>query len=57
MAIRDVVELVESILADHQDVVRHGDSLNDLLNLLDTFVDAGRSEALRLYWRLDKVFR
>ena len=57
MAIGEVVELVEAILADYRDVVRCEDSLADLLSLLDTFADVGWSEALRLVWRLDEVFR
>jgi len=57
MAIKEVVKLIESILADHRSMVQQGDSLADLLNMLDTFAGAGWSEALRLVWRLDEVFR
>ncbi len=57
MAIGEVVKLVETILADHRSLVREGDPLNDLLNLLDTFAEVGWSEALKLVWRLDEVFR
>jgi hypothetical protein len=57
LAVRDVVEFVEIVLADHRDEVQDGESLEDLLNLLDIFAKTGWSDALRLVWRLDEVFR
>ena len=41
LAVREVVNLVESILADYRSEVREGESLQDLLNLLDVFAEAG----------------
>ena len=57
LAVQDVVEFVEIVLADHRHEVRDGESLEDLLNLLDIFAKTGWSDALRLVWRLDEVFR
>ena len=57
IAIRDIVEFVEIILADHRDEVQDGEALEDLLNLLDMFAKTGWSDALKLVWRLDEVFR
>ena len=57
LAVRDVVEFVEIVLADHRHEVRDGQGLEDLLNLLDIFAKTGWSDALRLVWRLDEVFR
>ena len=57
LAVEDVVKLVEIVLADHRNEVRDGEGLADLLNLLDIFAKTGWSEALRLVWRLDEVFR
>ena len=57
LAVEDVVKFVEIVLADHRDEVRDGQGLKDLLNLLDIFAKTGWSEALRLVWRLDEVFR
>ena len=57
IAVRDVVEFVEIVLADHRDEVRDGESLEDLLNLLDMFAKTGWTDALKLVWRLDEVFR
>ena len=57
IAVRDVVEFVEIVLADHRDEVRDGEALEDLLNLLDMFAKTGWTDALKLVWRLDEVFR
>lgn len=54
---REVVKFVETVLADHRSEVREGESLEDLLNLLDIFAKTGWSDALRLVWRLDEIFR
>ena len=57
IAVRDVVEFVEIVLADYRDEVRDGEALEDLLSLLDLFAKTGWSDALKLVWRLDEVFR
>ena len=57
LAVEDVVKFVEIVLADHRNEVREGQALEDLLNLLDIFAKAGWSDALKLVWRLDEVFR
>ena len=57
LAIEEVVKFVEIVLADHRNEVRDGEGLEDLLNLLDIFASAGWSDALRLVWRLDEIFR
>ncbi len=57
LAVREVVEFVEIILADYRHEVRDGEALDDLLNLLDLFAKIGWSDALKLVWRLDEVFR
>jgi len=57
MAISEVVKLVEAILADHRYEVRHGQPLEDLMNLLDIFAKTGNAQALNLVWRLDEIFR
>jgi hypothetical protein len=57
LAIAEVVKLVEAILADHRNQMREPESLQHLLELLDIFAETGWSEALRLVWRLDEVFR
>jgi len=57
LAVREVVKLVETVLADYRDIVQEGVALESLLSLLDVFVDAGWPDALQLVWRLDEVFR
>ncbi len=58
IAVRDIVNLVEIVLADYRHVVRDDeDCLKSLLNLLDLFAKTGWSDALKLVWRLDEVFR
>jgi hypothetical protein len=57
LAIKEVVELVERVLADHRGELRDAASFQNLLQLLDIFASAGWPEALRLVWRLDEVYR
>ena len=57
LAVAEVVKFVEIVLADHRSDVREGQALEDLLNLLDIFAEVGWTEALRVVWRLDEVFR
>jgi len=57
LAVREVVKLVETILADHRYVVQDTSSLKDLLNLLDIFAETGWPDAIQLTWRLEEIFR
>lgn len=57
LAVAEVVKFVEIVLADHRDAVSDEQSLEDMLKLLDIFAKTGWSDALRLVWRLDEVFR
>lgn len=57
MAMREAVSLVETILADHRESIQLDASINNLLALLDAFVEVGWPEALNLVWRLDEIYR
>ena len=57
IAVSDIVQFVEIVLADHRDQVRDGEALENLLTLLDIFAKTGWTDALKLVWRLDEVFR
>ena len=57
LAVMEVVEFVEIVLADYRHEVQDGEALEDLLNLLDLFAKIGWTDALKLVWRLDEVFR
>jgi hypothetical protein len=57
MAMKEIVKLVESLLADYREEIQDETSVTHLLNVLDAFVEAGWPEALNLVWRLDEVYR
>ena len=58
LAVQDIVDFTEIVLADYRHVVQDDEeSLESLLNLLDLFAKTGWSDALNLVWRLDEVFR
>ena len=58
IAVKDIVDFVEIVLADYRQVVRDNDDcMESLLNLLDLFAKTGWTDALNLVWRLDEVFR
>jgi NACHT domain len=57
MAAREVTAVVETTLADHREIARSGQPLDDMMRLLDAFVEAGWPEAQRLVWRLEELFR
>jgi hypothetical protein len=57
MAMKEVVKLVESVLADYPEDIQDDKSVTHLLNVLDAFVEAGWPDALNLVWRLDEVYR
>lgn len=57
LASREVTTLVEELLADHREVLRDGQPLDDLMFLLDTFVAAGWPEAQHIVFRLEQIFR
>lgn len=57
LAVKEVVELVETILADHRIEVQDEAAFNNLLTLLDAFTEVGWPSALALVWRLDEIYR
>jgi hypothetical protein len=57
MAMKEVVKLVESLLADYREDIQDDKSVTYLLNVLDAFVEAGWPDALNLVWRLDEIYR
>ena len=54
---KDIVEFIEIVLTSHRNEVQEGKGLEELLKLLDILIEAGWSDARRLVWRLDEVFR
>ena len=58
IAVKDIVDFVEIVLADYRHVIRDDEAcLESLLKLLDLFAKTGWTDALKLVWRLDEVFR
>jgi hypothetical protein len=57
MAVGEVVRLMETLLADHRDVLLAPAALTDAIGMLDSFARAGWPEAMQLVWGLDEVFR
>ncbi|MGD8778304.1 MAG: ATP-binding protein [Ignavibacteria bacterium] len=57
MAVREVVKLVDKVIADYRDKFQKNENLKDLVGLLDIFADTGWPEALDLVWRLDEIYK
>lgn len=57
MAIRGVVNLTETLLADYRNLLTEPDSFNNLIDLLDIYINSGWVDALELLWKLDEIFR
>lgn len=57
MAMSEVVKLTEATLADHRSELQNHENIANLLRLLDSFAKTGWSDALRLVWRLDEIYR
>jgi hypothetical protein len=61
MAVKEVVTLIERVLADHRDLFDSKDKSNTgcleaLLSVLDLFVEAGWPDARRLTNRLEEIY-
>ena len=57
MGMEKIVELCETIISDHKELLLNEASLKNLLDLLDIFVKAGWPKPLELVWRLDEIYR
>ena len=57
MAIREVVNLTEKLLADHRILLVEPEPFNNLVELLDIYINSGWVEALELLWKLDEIFK
>ena len=56
-AIQDAVSITEKILADNRSLLLEDESFNNLIDLLDIYINSGWVEALDLLWKLDEVFK
>lgn len=57
LAIREVVNLTEMLLADHRILLLEKEPFNNLVDLLDIYINSGWVEALELLWKLDEIFK
>ena len=57
LAIKEVVQLVERVLADHRSELQDDEALQALMDLLDVFAATGWPEAIQFVWRLDDLYR
>jgi len=57
MAIKEVVKLVETCMADYKELLQDKKNLMHLTGLLNIFVEAGWPEAIQLATKLDEIWR
>jgi len=57
MAIAQVVQLTETLLADHREILRDAQNAARLGDIIDIFVSAGWPQATRLVMQLDSAIR
>lgn len=56
-SIDEVVKLTEAILADHKELLREKEGIEELVKMLKVYVELGWPQASSLLWRLDEAFR
>lgn len=56
-SIKEIVSLTEVLFADHKELLRDDKSLDQLVSILDLYVQSGWTEALELLWKLDEAFK
>lgn len=57
LSIKEIIDLTEKLLADHRDILLDKGPFQDLLSILDIYINSGWVDALQLLWRLDEVFK
>jgi len=57
MAIREVVKLVKTCMADYKEILQNKENIVHLTGLLNIFVEAGWPEAIQLATKLDEIWR
>jgi hypothetical protein len=56
-AIQEVVHITEKLLADHRNLLLENKPFQDLLDILDIYINSGWTNALQLLWQLDEIFK
>lgn len=57
LAVGEIVEIVQRLLADHRAVLQDPNALDALREILEVFVDAGWPQAHQLAFGLEQIFR
>jgi hypothetical protein len=57
LAVDEMTKLVEHVLADHKEILRAPEAADAIGEMLDIFVTAGWSTAMRLTFRLGDAIR
>lgn len=56
-SIREMINLTEKLLADHRELLTEKEPFDNLIQLLDLYMNSGWTEALELLWKLDEIFK
>lgn len=56
-AMSEMVKLTEKLLADHRDLLMEEEAFENVIDMLDIYINSGWVDALDLLWKLDEVFR
>lgn len=56
-SIREMINLTEKLLADHRGLLTEKEPFDNLIQLLDIYMESGWNEALELLWKLDEIFK
>ena len=57
MAIEEIVQFAEVILADHKEILNDPTNASNLASILDQFVEVGGSQATQFDMKLDSAVR
>lgn len=57
LAVNEVLDIINTIFVDFKPILHDSDVSSDMIKILDTFIDAGWSQAIDLIWRLEEVYR
>jgi len=56
-SVNSMVKFTEELLADHKEILEKDRSFEELIGILNLYVDSGWPQALELLWKLDEVFK
>ncbi|MBN2776863.1 MAG: hypothetical protein JXR36_04440 [Bacteroidales bacterium] len=56
-SIKEIIKITEALFADHKDLLMDSDNLEELISILNIYVEVGWPQALELLWRIDEVFK